>query len=256
MYLVEIPQQIFAIINRRGLETIGPRAFGLTFITAFAFAMIHLFSGQIHKFLHKQEQKVTSFSGGMAIAYVFMHLIDKLGKADKIIGKTSFSLLCLMGFLLFYGLEYLSYQILKDNKYHNNLSFSVELAFTGIYNFLIIYAIPKQFQQYGYPAFLYILAMGLHLLSHDLIFAEEYSTAFHSWGRYVLVSAVACGFFVDAFNPQSNQYISDGLMAILAGSLLFNIFKEEVPSPKNSNFLWFFGGVLLYTVLMFFLNQK
>ncbi len=70
MYLVEIPQQIFGIINRRGLETIGPRAFGLTFITALAFAMIHLFSGQIHKFLHKQEHKVTSVEEWLLLMFL------------------------------------------------------------------------------------------------------------------------------------------------------------------------------------------
>lgn len=257
MYLVEIPQQILGILNDGAyIKIIKPEALALTFITALAFAVIHLFSGYIHKILHKQETKAISFSGGMAIAYVFMHLIDKLGKADKIIGKTNFSLLCLIGFMIFYGLEYFACKILRDEKSHDDLSLCVELAFAGIYNFLIIYAIPKQFQQYGYIAFLYILAMGLHLLCHDLALTERYGRAFHSWGKYVLVSAVACGFLIDAFSPQSNQYISDGLMAILAGSLLFNIFKEEVPAPKNSSFLWFSGGVLTYTVLLFFLNQK
>lgn len=255
MYLVEIPQQILSTVNYVSFQIIGAEALGLTFITALAFIAIHLFSGYIHKILHQQENKVASFSGGMAIAYVFIHLIDKLGKADRIIGKTSFSLLCLMGFMIFYGLEYFACKILRDKK-DSNLSFYIELAFACVYNFLIIYAIPKQFEQYGNLVFLYLLAMGLHLLSHNLVFAEEYGTAFKSWGRYLLVSAVAFGFFIDVFTPQPNQYTSDGLIAILAGSLLFHIFKQEVPDPEHSNFLWFSGGALSYTALLVFLIKK
>ncbi|RUT02428.1 hypothetical protein DSM106972_059060 [Dulcicalothrix desertica PCC 7102] len=255
MYLVEISQQVLSTVNYVSFQIIGAEALGLTFITALAFIAIHLFSGYIHKFLHQQERQVASFSGGMAIAYVFIHLIDKLGKADRIIGRTSFSLLCLMGFMIFYGLEYFACQII-DKKDNSNLSFGIELAFACIYNFLIIYAIPQQFEQYGSLVFLYLLAMGLHLLSHNLVFAKEYGTAFTSWGRYMLVSAVAFGFFIDVFTPKPSQYTSDGFIAILAGSLLYHIFKEEVPDPQHSNFLWFSGGVLAYTALLVFLIKK
>lgn len=256
MYLVEISQQVLSTINYVSFQIIGAEALGLTFITALAFIAIHLFSGYIHKFLHQQEHKVASFSGGMAIAYVFIHLIDKLGKADRIIGRTNFSLLSLMGFMIFYGLEYFAYQILPDKKDNNNLFFYIELAFACLYNFLIIYAIPQQFEQYGNLVFLYLLAMGLHLLSHNLVFAKEYGTVFKSRGRYMLVSAVAFGFFIDVFTPQPSQYTSDVFIAILAGSLLFHIFKEQVPDPQHSNFLWFSGGVLAYTALLVFLIKK
>ncbi|HIK31893.1 MAG TPA: hypothetical protein IGS17_10340 [Oscillatoriales cyanobacterium M59_W2019_021] len=79
---------------------------------------------------------------------------------------------------------------------------------------------------------------------------ENYHHPFKSWGRYVLIAALVAAFTIDFFTEPANELVSDVLIAILAGSLIFNIFKEELPSPENSSFRWFGAGAILYLVLL------
>lgn len=38
--------------------------------------------------------------------------------------------------------------------------------------------------------------------------------------------------------------------AFLGGSILLNVFKEELPAARRSSFPWFLAGLLLYGALL------
>lgn len=40
------------------------------------------------------------------------------------------------------------------------------------------------------------------------------------------------------------------LTAFLGGSILLNVFKEEILSNRNSSFAWFTIGILFYAALL------
>lgn len=40
------------------------------------------------------------------------------------------------------------------------------------------------------------------------------------------------------------------LTALLGGSILLNVFKEEIPSNRSSSFGWFLTGLTLYAGLL------
>ena len=40
------------------------------------------------------------------------------------------------------------------------------------------------------------------------------------------------------------------LTALLGGSVLLNVFKEEIPSGRRSSFAWFLVGLVLYAGLL------
>lgn len=221
----------------------------LTFVVALVFIAIHIWHDRLHGFLYRSERIATSMSGGMAIAYVFMHLLPELEEGAEVLGAP-IHLLALIGFLVFYGLQRIAWKAKRENNSYESLIFFIQLGFTCIYNFLLIYAMPEQFEN-GLPfVFLYVLAMGLHLLSVDRSLAEKHSRYFQNWGRYALIATVAAALAADIFAEPANELVSDTLLAILAGSLLFNIFQEELPEPDKTSFPWFLAGVITYLILL------
>ena len=98
--------------------------------------------------------------------------------------------------------------------------------------------------------FIYIVAMGLHLLSVDYSLCVKYAQQFRAWGRYILVAAVSAALVTDILIPVEDKILSNALIAILAGALMFTIFKEELPEHEHAGFRWFLAGVLVYVFLL------
>lgn len=225
-------------------------ALELTFLIAIIFGAIHIFYDRLHKLLYKEERIAISFGGGMAIAYTFLHLLPELEKGEEHIGSFA-HFIALMGFLLFYGLQRFAWKVSKnEDSKSSNLLLYIELGFSCFYNFLLIYAIPELFEQNLIFVFLYVVAMGFHLLHTDYSLEEKYHHQFKSWGRYILLATVVFALLIDIFIGSANELVADLLVALLAGSLLFNVFQEELPEPEHTSFVWFIAGVGVYSILL------
>lgn len=223
----------------------------LTTLVAIAFAAIHYWARPLHKWLYTSEQIAISFSGGMAITYVFLHLLPELEQGDVSLGRFPIHIVALIGFLLFYGAQrWIWSQTQDDSQELNKRAFWLQMLFISSYNFLLIYSIPEQFEQSIPFAFIYVLAMSLHLLSTDHHLSEHYKHLFDRQGRYVLIAAVVCGLVTDLFAEAANRTFSNTLTALLTGFLMFNIFKEELPDHKETRFVWFLSGVVFYIFLL------
>lgn len=222
----------------------------LTFLIAIAFGGIHIFYHRLHRWLYREERIAISFGGGMAIAYIFLHLLPELEKGDQEIGS-GIHFVTLTGFLLFYGMQRFAWRASqKEISKYGDLLFYIQLAFSCLYSFLLVYSIPELFESNLIFVFLYVVAMGFHLLHNDYSLGEKYHHKFKSWGRYVLLGAVVVGLATDIFVKPANELVADILTAILAGSLLFNVFQEELPEPENTSFTWFLAGVIVYVLLL------
>ena len=249
MFIGELVTTIASAVEATDSQLKGTETLELTFVVALVFSAIHIWSESLHRFLYKSEEIAASFGGGMAIAYVFMHLLPELEKGNQLLG-VGVNFITLIGFLLFYGMQRLAWKSKLQGHSTSNLIFYLKLLFACLYNGLLIYAIPEQFDQSWPFVILYLLAMSLHLIGGDHSLSEEHNHEFKSWGRYLLVAAVIAALVIDIFTDPANELVSDVLTAILAGSLMFNIFKEELPTPENSSFLWFGTGVAFYLVLL------
>lgn len=122
--------------------------------------------------------------------------------------------------------------------------------FVSLYNFLLIYAIPEQLEQSISLTFIYIVAMSLHLLAMDHSFSDRYQHLFIHQGRYVLIATVICGLVIDLCTEAANRTFSKILTATLTGFIMFNIFKEEIPEHKDTHFVGFVYGVVVYIFLL------
>jgi hypothetical protein len=130
------------------------------------------------------------------------------------------------------------------------LAFRLHLASFFVYNFVITYTMPLRFRTGVAFALLFTIAMGLHFVLTDRGLEEHYGGRFRRSARALLAVALLVGWSVAALFAPSNVLVVGLLTAFLAGSILLNVFKEELPSNRQSSFWWFTVGLVSYALLL------
>ena len=179
----------------------------------------------------------------MAVGYVFAHLLPELDKGHAMLGEFIF-VLALISLIVYYGLE--KYMLVHKAKYvdsegeHRN--FRLKLTQLAVYNWLIVYGTPTELAESGFHAIPVVLAIGIHLVHADYSFSGEYPQPFAAWGRYVMAAAPIIGWITVVIDGKTNEELNDIFVALLAGTILYNVFKEELPEHNKSHFRWFLAG--------------
>ncbi|HEX6014479.1 MAG TPA: hypothetical protein VFY87_22320, partial [Geminicoccaceae bacterium] len=81
----------------------------------------------------------------------------------------------------------------------------------------------------------FAVAMALHFVVNDYGLDEDHKGPHRRVGRWVLVGAVLVGYLVGAATEISEVAIA-ALTAFLAGGVILNVLKEEVPSERQGRF--------------------
>ena len=92
-------------------------------------------------------------------------------------------------------------------------------------------------------------AMVLHLSFSDADMGAAHPSEFDRAGRFVLASAPLIGWVTDLFVFSANPMVSDVLTALMAGSVIYKLFRHELPDHEQSSFRWFLGGTACFVVL-------
>ena len=250
----------------------------LALLSALLLAALHLAAPRIRKLPLVPEHVTASFAGGIAVAYVFLHLLPELSvgstRLREVLGDDSersplmgleIFTVALVGFVVFYGLERLAQGTRARQPVSagapggggdgrdapNDAVFAVHLGSYCVYNAIIAYTLPLNWRTSVPFAVLFTIAMGLHFVLSDRGLEEHYGDRFDRRGpRLLLAGAVLAGWAVaTVFVPTSTLVVSV-LVAFLAGSVLLNVFKEELPSTRRSHFGWFVAGLVLYGLLL------
>ncbi len=119
-----------------------------------------------------------------------------------------------------------------------------------VYNALITYTMALRLRTGVLFALLFTLAMGLHFVLTDRSLEEHHPTRFRTRGRWALATALIAGWAASAlFAPTSTLTVAL-LTALLAGAILLNVFKDELPAGRRSSFPWFLTGLVVYSALL------
>lgn len=213
------------------------------FLITAVLVITHLASSHIGKRLDRAKHAAHSFGGGMAIAYVFLHLLPELEKGHRVFGH-SVHLVALCGFILFYVAEHWA-----ENHPSPHVDFKFRILLHSIYNWLIIYSLPEAIEEgLGY-ALLLSITLTLHLLSSDYHLRSINPIQFHAWGRWALAAALVAGFITDIFQEPVIPQVADTWTALLSGFVLSNVFRNESPDHKTGQLVWFLAGALLYSAI-------
>lgn len=206
----------------------------------------------------RAEGVVASIGGGIASAYVFVHLLPELARGneevaevlgDRIevtaLSETLLFLVAFAGFLLLYGLDHWAERADVETGV-----FAVHLGVFAAYNAVITYALPTRFRTGAGGAVLFVVAMAVHFVLSDRALAEHYGDRFARTGRVVLVAALVVGYLLAwAFAPTSTTVVTT-MLALLGGFVLYNVFADELPGDRTLRFPIFAGSATAYAAVL------
>ena len=239
--------------------------FWLTGIMAVAFAAIHLFIGKLTHLDTIPRNGWLSFAGGIAVSYVFLHVLPELGAhgetfaegldADPVQAETWVYSLSLFGLAVFYGLERrvkISRERSKAEGEGDRIADKLLWVHIGSFaslNLMIGYLLLHREDPTLAGLALYFIAMALHFATADFGMRADHKQAYDRIGRWVIAGAVLAGWIIGTWVELSELAIGC-VFAFVAGGVVLNVMKEELPEDRKSRFAPFALGALLYAVLV------
>ncbi len=238
----------------------------LTAVLAGAFAAIHLFIYKLRFLDVVPRSRWLSAAGGVAVAYVFLHILPELSGHRETFAEglglheqaaeTWVYLVALIGLGIFYGLERAA-KVSRSRSRRKSGRDAVEanvfwlhIVSFGIYNLLIGYLLLHREETGLWSLVIYFVAMGLHFVTNDFGLRDDHKERYDRHGRWLIAAAVIAGWTLGALTSLSDLVIGF-LFAFLAGGVVLNVMKEELPEERKSRFLPFavglsgYAGVLL-----------
>ncbi len=240
----------------------------ITAAMATAFAAVHLFNGKLRFLDASPRSRFLSFAGGAAVAYVFLHVLPELAEHrmefaagmqfDDSMAETVVYGVAMIGLAAFYGLERLIGRTQAANRAGAELADSaqvqwVHLGSFALYNMLIGYLLTHREDSGVWSLVLYFTAMQLHFVTTDHALRVHHRAAYRRMGRWVLSAAIMIGWAVGTAVTFSDVTIGL-LFAFLAGGVVLNVMKEELPEERDSSFGTFAIGMIGYAALL--LSEK
>ena len=230
--------------------------------------IIHLFSPKLRSIPGVPEPLVTSFSGGFAVSFVFLHMLPGLVEHKESLGEffaetyhagpltdLGVFLIALLGFVVSYGIAHWS----KQQPDQKELNFNVGIGSYAFKNAIITYTMPLRIEADFASAVVFVLAMGLHFLIIDRHLEEHFPKLLEKHGRAILAGAIFVGWATASFASFEGILAVVILSSFLAGSVLFNVFHNELSDAVESNFKSFLAGISSGTVLLlliFFMEHQ
>ncbi|MBD1864014.1 MULTISPECIES: hypothetical protein [Trichocoleus] len=249
-------------------EPIVAAPFNLTLVSglsAVALVLVHLFSSNLRFLEAVPRSRWLSFGSGVSVAYVFVHVLPDLSAAQETLRETwgkgwtflehHVYLVALVGLAVFYGLE----RTAKISRRRNRESGQGDVTETGVfwlhmgsfalYNALIGYLLLHR-EEAGFASLLlFAVAMALHFVVNDYGLREHHKKYYDQVGRWILAASVMAGWVIGS-GTQVPQAAIAVLFAFLAGGIVLNVLKEELPDDRESRFWAFLVGAAGYSALL------
>ncbi|WP_408957080.1 hypothetical protein [Natrinema sp. 74] len=239
-------------------ESAGP-ATAVLFTYAIVLALVHLFAGRLGISGRLPRSRWLSIAGGVSVAYVFVHLLPEIHEAAATIDRHGLSvplveqygyLLALVGFITFYGLEHLARRSTTGTDRDGDTVaagvFWLHLGAFAVYNAIIGSLLWDR--ELGNLA-LFVVAMALHFVVTDDGLREHHGRVYHRRGRWLLSAAVLVGFGA-GYALEGTELLVAVFLPFLAGGVILNVIKEELPSDRESRFWAFALGGSGYAALL------
>jgi hypothetical protein len=235
----------------------------VTACLAAALASIHVFVGRLHFLESVPRSFWLSGAGGIAVAYVFLHVLPDLSAHQETLTKgmgldaelaeiTIFTV-SLAGLTTFYGLERLAKAARHVTPGRGSVEGSgalwLHLASFALYNTLIGYLLVHPEMPGLDSSLIFFVAMAMHFATNDFGLREHHKERYDRTGRWILAAAVLAGWLLGVTVELPDLAIAL-LFAFLAGGIVLNVLKEELPEDRKSRFMPFIAGAAGYSILL------
>ena len=222
-----------------------------SFVAVVVFALVHLFAPLAGRLPWASQGRFLSFGGGVAISYVFIDLLPKLGRSDSLLQQLFNGLfpyierhafvMALIGFLLFFSLDRAPSMGRKK--------LWLSMASYALFNFLVGYAVADLNNPEVRPLALFTFAMALHYFTNDYSLNAAHGKAYRGVERWILIAWLLAGWLVGLATdlPQAAVAL---VSAFIGGGVIMNVIRHELPSEKPNSLGAFLISAAGYTVLL------
>ena len=230
--------------------------------------LVHIFAGKLRLLEGIPRSSWLSFAGGLSVSYVFLHLFPEMKEAQEriseegvlnLFAEQNAYFIALIGLILFYGLE----RLVRSNQARESGEpqqeggkttttmgvFWLHIASFAFYNALIGYLLVQRDEQNLREALVFFVAMALHFTVNDYGLRQDHKGTYKHVGRWILSGAILVGWLTGLITTISDTAVH-ALFAFLAGGVILNVLKEELPEDRQSRFLPFVAGAILYAMLL------
>ena len=237
----------------------------ITILLTLSLMIFHYLAPYLRKISWLDPSRITSFAGGVAVGYVFLHMLPEMVEShDKIHELLSRStvmsqfrdllvfVVALVGFDIFYMVERFASSVDASSEVLHKRSYNLHLVMYFIYNFLITYTMILRVESGITYAVLFTLAMGIHFTLTDSHMKRYFPDLFNVKSHILLLIGLAFGCIVALIEYPINVYITAMLTAFLSGAVLYNSFSEEIPMDRKASTPFFIlGSIVMGTLLAF-----
>lgn len=229
--------------------------------------VVHLISNRL-RFLDGTPRSIwLSIAGGISVAYVFVYLLPELAEGQETVAEAleeggglillenHIYLVALVGLTVFYGLDRLattSRRRMRAVGGKDSTSpgvFWVYISSFAVYNFLIGYLLLHRLDTGLGNLLLFFVAMALHFVVNDHGLREQHKEVYLRLGQWVVSAALVLGWLVGLLTEIPEVVVAIQT-AFLAGGVIMNVLKEELPEERESRFWAFVLGAALYAAIL------
>jgi zinc transporter ZupT len=158
--------------------------------------------------------------------------------------------LCLIGFLLFYGLDHLRKRLHRHST-NERVGKAFKISITGFaaYIALMAYLLVHNLEDTPRSVALFAVAIAVHFIGVDRALHEEYGTVYERLGRYVLAAMPPLGWGTGMLVTLPRSVLAS-IVAFISGAVIMNSSITELPSESKGRFLPFMCGGLVYGLIL------
>ena len=233
-------------------------------IAALILALVHLFASNIKQLHGIPRSRWLSMAGGASVAYVFIHILPELKEWQEIFEEEiafidflshHLYFIALIGLTIFYGLERaakLSEESDREDEFEGEpikKIYIIHIVSFAFYNALFGYLLVQRDVEGYLNLVLFTVAIALHFIVNDYGLLDHYHKRYIKKGRWILAGSIIAGWIAGALTEVSQLFIAV-LFAFLAGGIVLNVLKEELPEERKSRYWAFLLGVIVYGGLL------
>jgi hypothetical protein len=206
----------------------------------------HYFSELFCLKCEKYRGMIISFSAGISITYIFLHLLPEFVAAKM---NRWIFLSILFGFVIFHIVEKYLYQHSPEDKLLKELA--IEDSITSFIYHFIIGVILVSFVNQG-------IKQGI-LFFIPVLFYTSVSTLPVDMTKSKIIKAILSIstllgiLFAKFIYPDINSVLYYSLLGLIIGTLLFTVTRHSIPKLREGKPFFFVIGVIIYTMLIYLL---
>jgi len=214
-------------------------------------------------------RSLLSAAAGIAVGYVFIDLLPDMARLQESFTAAAAGLghpfpqfrvysSAMIGFVFFFVLENMVVAARPEagqEESSENASYWAQLfgftAYAGLMSYLLW--AEEELDLAGLA--LYSLAMFLHFWTVDHSLREEHGARYDRSGRWLLVAGLLIGGVVGVLGFKSELLVPT-FMGFIAGGVVINSLKDELPGRGEGKALPFVMGAFGYSLLLLILGAR